>query len=538
MIYTVRDAQYEAYNVTKILVVEDTPDFRQILGEVLRFGDYDVVEARDGLEGLELAREHLPDLIISDVMMPRLDGFGMLAELRSEPLTQTIPLIFLTAKDDYESWRTGMHIGADDYLMKPISPQVLLEAVEGRLRKHRFFLDSISRQIEELGLLRRIDRELMRRLNPDWVITITMDWALRKTKARTAILGTIEDDSPNLMLRYAHSQLTEDPPQIGQRWPLDGPIGQIIRSAQPTIVNDVRESGQAAPVDSTALAWLGLPLSTEERVVGAILVETDQAGIFTPDVINFVSQLANRTIIVLEQVHLVEQLTRQHLEQLELREMFGRFVSPNVADTIRAGGVRLEGENRPVSVLFTDIRGFTTFSERHSPQQVVALLNEYLPLVVRAAQMHEGTVNKFGGDSTLVIYGAPTPLPDHAYQAVLTALQLRTNLEHLNRRRAERGDTAIRIGVGINTGEAIAGAIGPRERQEYTVIGDTVNLASRIEALTKTYPDHDILISDFTYQQLGDRRIEFAFADLGAQDIRGKSEPVRIWSVLKQLKKS
>ncbi|MFQ5575455.1 MAG: FtsX-like permease family protein, partial [Anaerolineae bacterium] len=217
-----------------------------------------------------------------------------------------------------------------------------------------------------------------------------------------------------------------------------------------------------------------------------------------------------------------------------LRDMFGRFVSREVAEAIRAGQVRLEGENRVVSILFCDIRGFTQRSERATPAEMVALLNEYLPLVVSAAQRHEGTVNKFGGDSTLVIYGAPKPLQESAYHAVLTALDMRVNLTRLNERLAERGEAPIRIGVGINTGVALAGAVGPQERQEYTVIGDAVNLASRIEALNKDYPAHDILISGQTYAALGSRRKEFAFADLGFVQIRGKVEPVQVWAVVKR----
>jgi adenylate cyclase len=215
-----------------------------------------------------------------------------------------------------------------------------------------------------------------------------------------------------------------------------------------------------------------------------------------------------------------------------LRDMFGRFVSREVAEALRSGQVRLEGENRVVSVLFCDIRGFTARSEQHTPEEMVALLNEYLPVVVNAAQRHEGTVNKFGGDSTLIIYGAPRRLQESAYQAVLTALEMRANLEALNARLTARGESPIRIGVGINTGEVLAGAVGPAERQEYTVIGDTVNLASRIEALNKQYPEYDVLISGETYQALGTRRVEFKVVDLGEMSIRGKVQPVHVWAVV------
>lgn len=214
-----------------------------------------------------------------------------------------------------------------------------------------------------------------------------------------------------------------------------------------------------------------------------------------------------------------------------LRDTFGRFVSSEVVDAIRSGQVRLQGEHRMVSVLFCDIREFTDFSERHTPQEVVAMLNEFLPLVVLAAQKNGGTVNKFGGDSTLVIYGAPREMEDSAYRAVLTAIDIRLELDKLNSRLAQKGEAPLRVGIGINTGVALAGAIGPNERQEYTVIGNAVNLAARIDGLNKQFPQHDILISGWTYEALAEHKNEFTHISLGPIPIRGKNEPVEIWAV-------
>jgi len=213
-----------------------------------------------------------------------------------------------------------------------------------------------------------------------------------------------------------------------------------------------------------------------------------------------------------------------------LKDLFGRFVSQEVAEAIRNGQVVLEGENRLVSVLFCDIREFTDFSERHSPREVVKLLNEFLPLVVQAAQKHGGMVNKFGGDSTLIIYGAPYDVNDNAFKAVSTALEIRKAVRQLNTNLIGEGET-LRVGVGINTGVALAGAVGSMERQEYTVVGNTVNLAARIDGLNKQFPDHDILISPWTYEALGDHRKKLNLVSLGAVQIRGKNEPVEIWAV-------
>jgi len=184
-----------------------------------------------------------------------------------------------------------------------------------------------------------------------------------------------------------------------------------------------------------------------------------------------------------------------------------------------------------VSVLFCDIREFTDYSEQHSPQEVVAMLNEFLPLVVQAAQKHGGMVNKFGGDSTLIIYGAPHELDDSAYHAVMTAIDIQSGLQKLNQKLISEGDSPLRVGVGINTGSALAGAVGPRERQEYTVVGNTVNLGARIDGLNKQFPEHNILISERTRSALGPNLDKFDMICLGPVSIRGKNEQVEIWAV-------
>lgn len=226
------------------------------------------------------------------------------------------------------------------------------------------------------------------------------------------------------------------------------------------------------------------------------------------------------------------QMAEQLQEREWLRDMFGRFVSHEVAEAIRTGQVKLEGENRSVSILFCDIREFTSYSETHTPQEIVTLLNEFFPIVVQSAQKHSGMVNKFGGDSTLIVYGAPREVEDSAYQAVLTALEIRSAVRELNIHLQEEGTPPLRVGMGINTGVALAGAIGPNVRQEYTVVGRTVNLAARIDGLNKQFPQYDILISGWTYMALGKNSERLHVKHLGAVPITGMKDPVEIWAVI------
>ncbi|AKI99909.1 class 3 adenylate cyclase [Archangium gephyra] len=209
------------------------------------------------------------------------------------------------------------------------------------------------------------------------------------------------------------------------------------------------------------------------------------------------------------------------------RDIFGRVVSPEVREKLLGGELRLGGETRNVAVLFSDIRGFSSLSERMDPQGVVALLNEYLTEMAEAVRPYQGYINNFIGDAIVVIFGAPLVQPDIERRAVRAALAMQTRLAALNARRRARGDFPIETGIGICAGEVVAGQIGSPERLLYTVIGDTVNVAARLEALTRDYPQHSILVNPAVVRAVRDEpglRIE----SLGPIRLKGRAEPVDV----------
>jgi class 3 adenylate cyclase/CheY-like chemotaxis protein len=518
-------------SMTTILVIEDEINIRLGVEEFLKFENFDVLIAENGKRGLELAFQHTPDLILCDVMMPEMDGYGVLDILRRNHQTQNIPFIFLTAKDDHDSRHKGMVTGADDYVTKPFKFDELLSTINARLVRQKTLLSDVSRQIDELNMLRQIDQELSTRLNPDWIVSMMMDWALRRTGANSAIMGTFDENEPFLILSYIAGKWdTEKAPQKGDRWALEGIIGTAARSEKPVQIDDVEALG-IKPANPKSQSLLGVPLTTSERRLGLVLLESSQKHAFKSEDLTFLAQIANRAAMALEQSSLFQILLQQHQQERELREIFGRFVSRDVAEVIRTGEINPAGENLYVAVLFCDIRDFTALSERLAPKEVLEILNDYLPLVVEAAHRNGGMVNKFGGDSTLIVFGAPMPLERSSYRAVRAALQIRNRLEELNKTKFITRDFSLKVGIGINTGEVVAGLVGPKERQEYTVIGDTVNLSSRIQALNKEYPQYDVLISDSTYTALEDRKEEFEVIDLGDVAIRGKTNAVKVWGV-------
>ena len=186
-------------------------------------------------------------------------------------------------------------------------------------------------------------------------------------------------------------------------------------------------------------------------------------------------------------------MARSLREKEMIKRAFTRYVAREVVEEILKNPEKLvlSGERREVTVLFCDVRGFTPLSERLSPEEVVSLLNDFYTLMIETTFKHDGTLDKFMGDAVMAIFGAPIAHPDHSARAVQTALAMREGIGGLNARRAQQGKEGVAIGIGVSAGEAVAGTVGTEDRMEYTVIGDSVNLAARLESNAKPGPDPD-----------------------------------------------
>lgn len=205
-----------------------------------------------------------------------------------------------------------------------------------------------------------------------------------------------------------------------------------------------------------------------------------------------------------------------------------RYMTPGVVEQVMALGedMMLVGERKDVTILFSDIRGYTTLTENLGASEVVGLLNEYFETMVEAVFHYEGTLDKFIGDALMAVFGAPLPLKEHAWMAVQSALEMRWRLKEFNASRS--GETRFRIGMGISSGEVVSGNIGSQKRMDYTVIGDAVNLSSRLEELTKMY-GCDIILSEFTRGLCGER---IWVRELDKVRVKGKNQGVSIYELI------
>jgi adenylate cyclase len=335
-----------------VLIADDNRVNRLLLGRGLEGEGHTVVFAEHGTEALDLLRSRKFDLVLLDVLMPELDGYGVLEQLQGDPHLRDIPVVVTSALDEIDSVVRCLEMGAEDYLTKPVNPVLLNARISASLEKKR------------------------------------------------------------------------------------------LRDQQ--------------------------------------------------------------------------------------RELISKFATKEVAEDLLMSGFSLGGKYVDASAMFCDIRSFTTIAEARDPAETIELLNDYYTLMMDAISGENGIVNQMVGDGLMAIFGAPVPRDDHRREAVLAARQMIEMVGLFNQEQAARDKVQIQIGVGIASGPVIAGYTGTQHRATYTCVGDTVNVAARLEAHTKE-AGRPILIDEETRQGLGDG---IAVEPEGELVMKGKTEPINIYAVL------
>jgi adenylate cyclase len=301
----------------------------------------------------------------------------------------------------------------------------------------------------------------------------------------------------------------------------------IRKERQPILIDDLSADERFSASESLKISGLRsamcAPLAGTKRLFGVAYVDNmDKAGAFTQEELNVFSLLAAQAGAAIDNMVAHRKIAQQAEQRLALE----RFVAPEVADMIAANPqIRLGGVNQKVSVMFADIRSFTQFSERTEPGRVVEVLNEYFTRVTDVILDHGGMIDKYIGDAVMALFGAPISKENDADNAVRSAIQIQRLVAEMNRDSAARGWPELAVGIGINTGVVTAGNIGSPRRLEYTVVGDAVNIASR---LVTGAVGGQILISQSTAEELRGR---FQLLKLRARRLRGRSEPVQVFNV-------
>jgi adenylate cyclase len=270
-------------------------------------------------------------------------------------------------------------------------------------------------------------------------------------------------------------------------------------------------------------SFMCAPLWNHDEVIGVLYCDNPKSKKFTEDDLEVFAALCNYAAVAIEQSRLSGQLS----EETRQRERLQRYHSPAVTNQILHGPAEhggLVAHTRDVSVMFCDIAGFTTLTQHMRPEAVGELLNAFFERMTDVIFDHDGTLDKFIGDAILAVFGAPLEQPDHADRAVAAAMAMQRELVQFN---AEQPHRAIRIRVAINSGEALTGDIGSPRRREFTVLGDVVNTASRIES--SVAQPGQVVISKSTKDRLSHG---FNFRQLGSMTLRGRDSAVEVFEVL------
>jgi|SRR5215831_919717 len=325
-------------------------------------------------------------------------------------------------------------------------------------------------------------------------------------------------------VRYRDPQSSEKRPQII----LSQSVLELIRKErQPILIEDVsadeRFSGSESLKISGLRSAMCAPLVGKEQLFGVLYVDNlERPAAFTQDELNVFALVAAQAGAAVDNAMAHEKIAQQALQRSALE----RFLSPEVAEMVVANpDIRLGGVNQEVTVMFADIRGFTTMSEDMEPSRVVEILNEYFTRVTDVIFDNGGTLDKYIGDAVMAVFGAPISKGNDAAAAVNSAMQIQRLLVELNRDAAARGWPELRVGIGINTGSAIAGNIGSPRRLDYTVVGDAVNTAQR---LMTNAAGGQILISESTARKMGKT---FDLDRLPELKVKGRSEAVPVFRV-------
>jgi adenylate cyclase len=306
-------------------------------------------------------------------------------------------------------------------------------------------------------------------------------------------------------------------------------INEVLRDRAAVLSSDAsvdsRFSGAHSIIMQGIRSSMAVPLLYANELFGIMLLDSQMAAnAFQEKDLQMFQNVANQAAVTIQNSLYAKKIQQEALT----RERFQRLLSPAIAEQVINGKVEVAkgGELRDTTMLFTDIRGFTNMSESRSPQEIVDMLNEYFELMVEIIFKYEGTLDKFVGDEIMALYGSPVKHGDDPIRAVRTALEMLEVLERWNEERTARGQVPVHIGLGINSGEVVAGYLGSSKALEYTVIGDIVNTGSRLCSAAQA---GQVLVSAATLERLDGL---FDVQEQPPMPLKGKSKPMRIFSVI------
>ena len=373
-------------------------------------------------------------------------------------------------------------------------------------------------------LLYELARDLSSTLDLDRLLEKVMDRVIELMKASRGFIVLVDPLDGSMSVQMARGEA--DPEKARQFLGSRTVIEHVVRTGLAVVTTDAsmddRFKGQQSVIMQNLRSIIAVPLVTKGKVIGAVYVDNPfRAAIFEEKDKEFLQAIADLAAIAIDNA-------RQYERSEFLRQLFEAHVNKQVTDYVLTRSARalrfLPGERREVTILNSDIAGFSTLSQSMDAEELVAFLNDYFRRMIRVVLDHGGNIDKFQGDGMLVVFGAPNPMHDHAERALNAALDMVREIERFNQDLVDAGRSAISVGMGLDTGEVVAGHVGSDDRMEFTLIGVPVNNSAY---LSKVRPAR-VLMSEATRQRVPDG---FRVADYEPLQLKGTKGPQAIYEL-------
>jgi len=527
---TINDNDRPSATQLKILIVDDEPVNLQVLRNHLSQQEYWVVQASNGIEALAVIEGGLrPDLILLDVMMPRMTGYQVTRKLRETWPLNELPILLLTAKNQIEDLVAGFEAGANDYLTKPVSKKELLARIKTHINLCRLIAENLrlSQENSDLEIILETTTEHADTVEAE--LQHQAEEAVRESERRLAqfleavsvgVFVVNGNGQPYYVNSRAQQLLGKGIVELASAEQLYE-VYQVYLAGSEQLYPQERDPLMMALQGKTATI-ADMEIRQVDRAIPIELWATpifDEGGTVQYAIAAF-QDISDRQKAEAERKQFTQKLFRfnQAYERFVPEEFLQLLDKESIIDVELGDNVR-----REMSILFSDIRNFTQLSESMTPEDNFKFINAYLSRMEHAIIENHGFIDKYIGDAIMALFSGSA---DDAVKAGIVMLQ---RLADYNTTRGRPGRPKLKIGIGINTGDLMLGTVGGKNRMDSTVIGDAVNLASRLEGLTKNY-GIPMLISENTFFSLQNPS-DYAIRLIDKVKVKGKSERVSVFEV-------
>ncbi|MDB4962484.1 MAG: adenylate/guanylate cyclase with sensor and domain protein [Myxococcales bacterium] len=471
------------------------------------------------------------------------DGRYLLRDLRSLNGTfmrgERVADHFLTDGDEFTMGSTRIVFvdkpKADDVLQRvTIAPGLTESHIRGRIQANtgdfmpeRQISDdkNLRRDYERLRIGHELARAVGSELDLDKLLPKILDKAFELVGADRGVILLSDDKTQELQPRFVKTRSGKSDPNIVLSKTV---MAEVVNNKAAVLSSDAtmdaRFSGAHSIIMQGIRSTMTLPLLHANELLGIMHLDSlFTSNAFTEKDLQICTGMAAQAAISIQNARLASRIEKE----AQTRAQISRLIPPSVVEQVLKGELVIEkgGRVTEVTMLFSDIRGFTTMSDGRPPQEIVNTLNEYFEVMVDILFKYSGTLDKFVGDEIIGLFGAPIAIDDAPFKAVACGIGMMQALEEFNRTRASEGQTPIRIGIGINTGNVITGSIGSTRALQYTAIGDAMNVASR---LVNVAGSGDIIVSEDTYKHVAGR---VEATELPPVKVKGKAEALKVFRV-------